>query len=67
MYEGLPKEEADKEIGALIEGVRMAQSFYSNTPDIDGQPVQWWPPTDFNSDDDIKQWLTQEAWGHHAS
>ncbi|KAI0525952.1 choline dehydrogenase [Xylaria bambusicola] len=67
MYEGLPKEEADKEVGALLEGVRMAQSFYANTPDVDGKPTQWWPPADFNSDDDIKQWITEEAWGHHAS
>ncbi|KAJ3576216.1 hypothetical protein NPX13_g3774 [Xylaria arbuscula] len=67
MYEGLPKEEADKEIGALIEGVRMAQSFYSSTPDIDGTPVQWWPPAEVNSDEEIKTWITQEAWGHHAS
>ncbi|RYC65055.1 hypothetical protein CHU98_g1153 [Xylaria longipes] len=67
MYEGLSKEDADKETGALIEGIRMAQSFYDNTPDIDGKPVQWWPPAEVQSDDELREWITQEAWGHHAS
>ncbi|KAI8623015.1 choline dehydrogenase [Xylariaceae sp. FL1651] len=67
MYEGLPKEEADKDVGALLEGIRMAQKFYSSTPNVDGLPVQWWPPTNVTSDDDLKEWITEEAWGHHAS
>ncbi|GAP88561.1 putative GMC oxidoreductase [Rosellinia necatrix] len=67
MYEGLSKAEADKDVGALVEGVRMAQSFYSNTPNVDGQPVQWWPPANVTSDADVNKWITEEAWGHHAS
>ncbi|KAI0875587.1 choline dehydrogenase [Hypoxylon argillaceum] len=67
LYEGLTKEEADKDSYALVEGIRMAQSFYSNTPDIDGSPVQWWPPLNVTSDEEVHQWITEEAWGHHAS
>ncbi len=67
LYEGLSKEEADKDSYALVEGIRMAQSFYANTPDVDGVPVQWWPPANVTSDEDIHQWITEEAWGHHAS
>ncbi|KAI1124428.1 choline dehydrogenase [Nemania abortiva] len=67
MYEGLPKAEADKDVGALLEGIRMAQNFYANTPDVDGLPVQWWPPVDTNTDEELHQWITEEAWGHHAS
>ncbi|TGJ79813.1 hypothetical protein E0Z10_g8963 [Xylaria hypoxylon] len=67
LYEGLPKAEADKEVGALVEGIRMAQNFYANTPDVDGLPVQWWPPANQSSDADLKEWITEEAWGHHAS
>ncbi|KAI0451604.1 choline dehydrogenase [Xylaria acuta] len=67
LYEGLTKEEADKDSNALVEGIRMAQSFYANTPDIDGLPVQWWPPTNVTSDEELHEWITEEAWGHHAS
>ncbi|KAJ2997901.1 hypothetical protein NUW58_g478 [Xylaria curta] len=67
LYEGLPKEEADKDANALVEGIRMAQSFYANTPNVDGLPVQWWPPVNYTSDADLHEWVTEEAWGHHAS
>ncbi|KAI0400503.1 choline dehydrogenase [Xylaria palmicola] len=67
LYEGLPKEEADKDAKALLEGIRMAQKFYENTPDIDGKPVQWWPPAEVKSDEEMLEWITEEAWGHHAS
>ncbi|KAI0204905.1 choline dehydrogenase [Astrocystis sublimbata] len=67
LYEGLAKEEADKELGALVEGVRMAQAFYTNTPDVDGTPTQWWPPAEVKTDEDISTWVQEEAWGHHAS
>ncbi|KAI1812490.1 GMC oxidoreductase [Poronia punctata] len=67
LYEGLSKEEADKDAKAVVEGIRMAQSFYKNTPDVDGLPVQFWPPPEVDSDEDLLQWVTEEAWGHHAS
>ncbi|KAI0971338.1 choline dehydrogenase [Xylaria arbuscula] len=67
MYEGLTKEEADKDTYALLEGIKMAQSFYDNTPDIDGKPTVWWPPAEYDSDEELHEWITEEAWGHHAS
>ncbi|KAI0478107.1 choline dehydrogenase [Xylaria cf. heliscus] len=67
LYEGLTKEEADKDSYALVEGIRMAQSFYANTPNVDGLPVQWWPPTNTSTDEQLHEWITEEAWGHHAS
>ncbi|KAI8628715.1 GMC oxidoreductase [Xylariaceae sp. FL1651] len=67
LYEGQSKEDADKDAFALLEGMRMAQSFYDNVPDIDGQPVQFWPPLEKNSDEDMLEWIKEEAWGHHAS
>lgn len=26
-----------------------------------------WPPAEIRSDEDLKQWARDEAWGHHAS
>ncbi|KAI0158334.1 GMC oxidoreductase [Xylariaceae sp. FL1272] len=67
LYEGMTKEDADKDAYAVLEGMRMAQSFYDNVPDFDGLPVQWWPPMDVSSDEDLIEWIKEEAWGHHAS
>ncbi|KAI0403249.1 choline dehydrogenase [Xylaria palmicola] len=67
-YEGLPKEEADKDIGALREGMRMAMSFFENIPAIDGAASIFWPPTEVLKDDaQLDEWIVEESWGHHAS
>ncbi len=67
-YEGLSKEEADKDIGALREGMRMAVNFFQHIPDIDGTADVFWPPKEVrDSDDLLDEWIVEEAWGHHAS
>ncbi|KAI1161427.1 choline dehydrogenase mitochondrial precursor [Nemania serpens] len=67
LYEGLSKADADKDGKALVEGMRMAMSFFDNVPDIDGQPTVFWPPKEYDTDDKLLEWVTEEAWGHHAS
>ncbi len=68
LYEGLAKEEADKDAYAMVEGIRMAQKFFEEVPDIDGLPTVFWPPPDkYSTDEELKEWVTEEAWGHHAS
>ncbi|KAI1325384.1 choline dehydrogenase mitochondrial precursor [Xylariaceae sp. FL0255] len=71
MYEGMPKEDADKDTYALVEGMRMALNFFGNTTDVDGLPTIWWPNSVENAyeatDDELHEWIKQEAWGHHAS
>ncbi|KAI0448518.1 choline dehydrogenase [Xylaria acuta] len=67
-YEGLSKEEADKDVGALREGMRMAMNFFENIPAIDGAATIFWPPKEVNDDDaKLEEWIVEEAWGHHAS
>ncbi|KAI0446281.1 choline dehydrogenase [Xylaria telfairii] len=67
-YEGLSKEEADKDVGALREGMRMAMSFFENIPAIDGAATMFWPPTEVREDDaKLEEWIVEESWGHHAS
>ncbi|KAI1329470.1 GMC oxidoreductase [Xylariaceae sp. FL0255] len=67
LYEGLPAAEADKDVGAMIEGMKMAFSFFDNVPDVQGTPTRYWPPANVTTDEDLKEWIKQEAWGHHAS
>jgi len=66
-YEGQSKEDADKDVGALREGMRMAMSFFENIPAIDGAASIFWPPKEVSTDAELDQWITEEAWGHHAS
>ncbi|KAI0538203.1 GMC oxidoreductase [Xylaria digitata] len=65
--EGLPKEEADKDAYAMVEGIRMAQKFFEEVPDIDGKPTVFWPPAEYDTDEKLAEWVKEEAWGHHAS
>lgn len=67
LYEGLSKEEADKDGLAMVEGIRMAQKFYEEVPDIDGKPEVFWPPKEYQTDEELLEWVKEEAWGHHAS
>ncbi|KAF2964576.1 hypothetical protein GQX73_g8991 [Xylaria multiplex] len=67
-YEGQTKEEADKDVGALREGMRMAVSFFENIPAIDGAASVFWPPKEVRDDEAaLDDWIVEEAWGHHAS
>ncbi|KAJ3579936.1 hypothetical protein NPX13_g626 [Xylaria arbuscula] len=67
-YEGLSKEEGDKDVGALREGMRMATSFFENIPAVDGAADVFWPPKEIRDDDAaLDEWIVEEAWGHHAS
>jgi choline dehydrogenase len=63
----MTKEEADKDVGALREGMAMAKSFFEHIPAIDGAATIFWPPKEIETDAEIEQWITEEAWGHHAS
>ncbi|KAI1436678.1 choline dehydrogenase mitochondrial precursor [Xylaria sp. CBS 124048] len=67
LYEGQTKEEADKDALALVEGIRMAQKFFAEVPDIDGKPEVFWPPKEYETDEELVEWVKEEAWGHHAS
>ncbi|KAH8162847.1 hypothetical protein CIB48_g5408 [Xylaria polymorpha] len=64
---GQTKEAADKDGMAMVEGMRMAQKFFEEVPDIDGKPTVFWPPPEYDTDEKLLEWVKEEAWGHHAS
>ncbi|KAI1827386.1 choline dehydrogenase [Xylaria intraflava] len=67
-YEGESQEDADKDVGAMMEGMRMAISFFGNISAVDGAASVFWPPKNVSDSDELlKEWITEEAWGHHAS
>ncbi|CAJ2504779.1 Uu.00g121730.m01.CDS01 [Anthostomella pinea] len=67
LYEGQTTEAADADAMALVEGMKLAMSFYDHITPLDGEFERIWPPQDVQTDEELKQWIIDEAWGHHAS
>lgn len=69
--EGDPAKQADaaKDLRAAVEGmrwgIRVVDDAVSLEPGAGLERV--WPPLDVRSDEDLEQWVRDEAWGHHAS
>ncbi|KAI0021816.1 choline dehydrogenase [Xylariomycetidae sp. FL0641] len=67
-YEGQDAAAADADVNALVEGMRLGMNFIKNAVPVDGGEFeQIWPPANVTSDEDLRQWIVDEAWGHHAS
>ncbi|KAK1963592.1 choline dehydrogenase [Colletotrichum sublineola] len=66
-YEGASQADADKDLQAIIEGMRFGMKAIEDIPPVVGEFERIWPPSEINSDEDLKQWIQEEAWGHHAS
>ncbi|OBR03086.1 Choline dehydrogenase [Colletotrichum higginsianum IMI 349063] len=66
-YEGASQADADKDIQAMIEGMRFGMKAIEDIPPIAGEFERVWPPAEISSDEDLKQWIQEESWGHHAS
>lgn len=64
-YEGA--EGAEKDIEAVLEGMRFGIQAFDNLIPLDGEFERIWPPPEVSSDDDLRQWIQDESWGHHAS
>lgn len=64
-YEGSPG--ADEDIQAVLEGMKFGIQAFENLIPLDGGFERVWPPPEVSSDDDLKQWIQDESWGHHAS
>jgi choline dehydrogenase len=57
----------DKDLQALYEGVKYSLSAFEDLIPLDGSFERIWPPQSISSEEDLKQWASDEAWGHHAS
>jgi choline dehydrogenase len=53
------------DLEALVEGVQFARSLFQSFV-LNGSFSETWPGPDVSSLEQIKQWITDEAWGHHA-
>ncbi|ORY68950.1 choline dehydrogenase [Pseudomassariella vexata] len=67
-YEGASsREDAYNDLQAIYEGVEFGIKAFEKMTPLDGNITRVWPPEEVSSEEDLKQWIQDEAWGHHAS
>ncbi|CZT24212.1 related to choline dehydrogenase [Ramularia collo-cygni] len=57
---------ADKDIQALYEGTMWAREAFDKLVPLDGKFTEWLPGRNVSSEEQVKQFIKDEAWGHHA-
>jgi choline dehydrogenase len=55
------------DLQALYEGMEMARKMYADVIPLDGSFTESWPGTNVSTEAELKQFIKDEAWGHHAS
>ncbi|KAF5976009.1 choline dehydrogenase [Fusarium bulbicola] len=59
--------EGDKDLQATYEGFEFARKAFDDLIPLDGEFPEVWPGSQTNTEKKAKQFLKDEAWGHHAS
>lgn len=57
----------EEDLQAIYEGVQYSLKAMKSIIPLDGSFDRIWPPTNVSSEADLKQFIQDEAWGHHAS
>ncbi|PFH61401.1 hypothetical protein XA68_17453 [Ophiocordyceps unilateralis] len=60
------KGEADLDAQALVEGMNWARQAVANNFRFPGFFREVWPGQQVKTDEEMKDWVKKEAWGHHA-
>ncbi|SPJ80035.1 related to glucose dehydrogenase [Fusarium torulosum] len=61
------EEEGDKDLQATYEGFQFARKAFNSLIPLDGNFPEVWPGNNVTNEKQAKQFLKDEAWGHHAS
>ncbi|KAL6917164.1 hypothetical protein ACHAPO_006028 [Fusarium lateritium] len=59
--------EGDKDLQATYEGFQFARKAFDSLIPLDGDFDEVWPGRNVTKKEDAKQFIMDEAWGHHAS
>jgi choline dehydrogenase len=59
--------EGDKDLQSTYEGIKFSQKAFNLLIPLDGAFSQVWPAANVTSEQDLKSFIKDEAWGHHAS
>lgn len=57
----------DLDLQALYEATQFARRAFDDVIPLDGSFTETWPGRNVSSEADVKDWIKNEAWGHHAS
>ncbi|KLJ12294.1 choline dehydrogenase [Blastomyces silverae] len=58
----------EKDLQAVVEGVELSREIFKNVVPIQGSFKEVWPGTErANDTESLKEFIKNEAWGHHAS
>ncbi|KAJ4352939.1 hypothetical protein N0V95_003792 [Ascochyta clinopodiicola] len=57
----------DEDLDALVEGMKYGRQAFADLIPLDGSFVEVWPGAQVKSDEQLKEFAKNEAWGHHAS
>ncbi|TGO59896.1 hypothetical protein BCON_0040g00390 [Botryotinia convoluta] len=57
----------DEDLQAVYEGMKFGIEAFENLIPLDGSFTRIWPDESITSEEDLKQFALDEAWGHHAS
>ncbi|KAF4509481.1 hypothetical protein G6O67_003653 [Ophiocordyceps sinensis] len=57
---------ADLDARAMVEGMKWARTAVANNWRFSGVFEEVWPGPRVTTDDEMKEWVQNEAWGHHA-
>jgi choline dehydrogenase len=58
---------ADKDLQAIYEGVQFGRRAFDKVVPLGGSFTETWPGANVSSEADVKEFIKNEAWGHHAS
>ncbi|KAH8602441.1 hypothetical protein B0O99DRAFT_648191 [Bisporella sp. PMI_857] len=65
---GVTTSSADaKDVQALYEGILYSRRAFDVLLPLDGDFTEVWPGPNVTAEADVKNWIKNEAWGHHAS
>ncbi|KAJ9200367.1 CAZyme family AA3 [Paecilomyces variotii] len=57
---------ADKDLQASYEGQMFARKIFKDLIPLDGSFAETWPGTNITTEEQMKDFIKREAWGHHA-
>ncbi|KAI3318808.1 GMC oxidoreductase [Xylariaceae sp. AK1471] len=65
--EGANVEDGDADVQAVYEGMHYGMQAFDVLIPLDGSFERVWPPLNVSTELELKQFIRDEAWGHHAS
>ncbi|KAF9885755.1 hypothetical protein FE257_012337, partial [Aspergillus nanangensis] len=58
--------EDEKDLQAVYEGMQFSRQIFEDLIPLDGGFTEVWPGPNVTSENDMKDFIKREAWGHHA-